>query len=178
MNFTFEFLGRSPGERELLPLFELLYRNSLEIAPTSSYSDEREEWFSAILPAMQDKRRHIAIAKCKDFPVGFLQYSTADGHLFIEELQLDRTARKTTLILKLISLMLSNIPDGIHTLEAYAHRQNKASIELILSLGLSEIRRLPEIGAIHYSGDARSLYGRFMKYRNFSTALISSDDGQ
>lgn len=178
MNFSFEFLGRKSTERELLPLFELLYRNSLEIAPTSSYSDEREEWFSAILPALQDEHRHIAVAKCDGATVGFLQYSASDGRLFIEELQLDRSARKTTLILRLVSLMLSNIPDGIHSIEAYAHQQNKASIDLILSLGLSEARRLPDIGAIHYTGDARSLYSRFMKYRNFATAVISRADGQ
>ena len=170
MNFKLEFLTRETKTDEFLPLFRLLYKNMKPITPLLPYEDELREWLSAVIPAMQDERRNTVIATFGGELVGFLQYSTDGEILYIEELQIDEYARKTTLILRLVSFMLSNIPDSIHTVSAYAHRENHESIAIILSLGLAEKRRLDDIEAIHFIGDAAPLLERFSKYRNFTSA--------
>ena len=171
MNFKLEFLDRGTKTDEFLPLFRLLYKNMKPITPLLPYEDELREWLSAVMPAMQDERRYIILAYSGGEIVGFLQYSTDGDILYIEELQIDKAARKTTLILRLVSFMLSNIPDSIQTVSAYAHRKNRVSIDLILSLGLAEARQLYDIEAIQFKGDAAPLLERFSKYGNLTQGV-------
>ena len=161
MDIRFSFLEKNGLSHSLPPLFDMLYENIKDIAPLLPYDEERKEWLGEVLPAMKEDERMIILAHSGDELAGFLQYYVKDELLVIEEAQLAKKFRRTSLILRFARFLCREVVGRVCFIEAYAHENNIISQSVIRSLGMKRIGQIADIGAIHYRGDATALFERF-----------------
>ena len=135
--FCFEFLDKTQKACWLPKLFEILYHNMKDIAPSGvSYEEEREEWLSAVGPALDKAPRQIVLIYDGVSLAGYFQYYVNGGIFMVEEIQLVPEYQGTTLFCALFRFLGEVLPDGIETLAAYAHKSNIRSQRIMKKLGM------------------------------------------
>lgn len=91
MGFSFAYAEKNKMEETLPILFEILYSNMSQIAPTgNSYEFDRREWFSNLIPAMQKEPRHIVLFYAGGALAGYFQYYINAGVFMMEQMQIKR----------------------------------------------------------------------------------------
>ena len=149
---TYALLNKVEKAIWLPKLFDLYYSNMSRIAPSGlNYDKEREQWLSAVSPALDKAPRQILLC-CEDGKLaGYIQYYTRGDLLMIEELQLAAIYQRSTVFFSLVRALVRLLPEGIRYVEAFADSRNRRSIALMKKLGM-EI--LEETEFVHLRGDA------------------------
>ena len=161
--FCFEFLDKTQKDCWLPKLFEILYHNMKDIAPSGvSYEEEREEWLSAVGPALDKAPRQIILIHAGAYLVGYFQYYVNGGIFMVEEIQLVPEYQGTTLLFALFRFLGNVLPDEIETLAAYAHKSNVRSQRIMKKLGMEQAGG-NEDTFYYFKGDFRPLAARFCK---------------
>lgn len=134
------FLNKESDLHLMEQLFDLLYVNMLPIAPSGlTYEKEKQQWMSEVVPAMAKAPRQIVLMYDGDTLVGYLQYYINSGLFMVEELQLRKDCRSTSLFAALWKFMCRVIPKDTHTTEAYADPRNLKSCHLMKKLGMQPV---------------------------------------
>lgn len=135
--YRFCQLNKAQKEAWLPQLFDLLHENMRLIAPSGlSYADEKALWLSQVSPALEKAPRQIILCFSGEELAGFLQYYTCQELLVVEEVQLKEAFQGTFLFFRLCKFLASVLPEGLHTLAAYADKRNGRSIRLMEKLGM------------------------------------------
>lgn len=155
------YLDKAEKELWLPRLFDLFYENMSVIAPGSmTYDAERAEWLANVGPALDKAPRRVLLALDGEKLAGYAMFYTRAELLMVEELQLHREYQGGLLFLRLCRKLLAELPQGVCTVEAYAHRQNDRSRKLMARLGMAE---LPEDSPfVHLRGDMDGIRQRFL----------------
>lgn len=161
---TLAYLNKEDKELWLPHLFDLFYENISVVAPSGmTYEEERTEWLANVSPALDKAPRRVLLAMDGEQLAGYVMFYTRNDLLMVEEVQLRRDYQGGLLFLRLCRKLLTDLPDGICTVEAYAHRQNDRSIALMKRLGMAEV---PEDSPfVHLRGDAADLAAHFLPGR-------------
>ena len=134
------FLDKTLEMHLMEQLFDLLYENMLPIAPSGlGYEEEKRQWLSEVVPAMAKAPRQIVLLYDGDILAGFLQYYINNGLFMVEEIQLSKDCRSTSLFAALWKFMSRMIPEDTHTIEAYADPRNLTSRHLMERLGMNPV---------------------------------------
>ena len=147
------FLGKESELHLMAQLFDLLYENMLPIAPSGlSYEEEKRQWMSEAVPAMAKAPRQIVLMYDGDTLAGYLQYYINEGLFMVEELQLRKDCRSTSLFAALWKFMSRIIPKATHTIEAYADPRNQVSRCLMEKLGMKQVEDDACAPLLHFRG--------------------------
>ena len=156
----FSFLDKARAEEVLPILFDLLYENMSQIAPTGMpYETERAAWLSEVLPAMQKEPRQILLMHDGDALAGYFQYYVNNGIFMVEEIQLKAAYQRSRALYRLCCFLKHILPEDILFIEAYAHKLNANSQSVIKSFGMECIEEKDDLW--HYRGDFKGLLERF-----------------
>lgn len=161
---TLVYLNKEEKDLWLPRLFDLFYENMSFIAPSGmDYEAERAEWLANVSPALDKAPRQVLLAVDGEELAGYVMFYTRDDLLMVEEVQLRRVYQGGLLFLRLCRKLLTDLPEQIHIVEAYAHRQNDRSRKLMERLGMVE---LPEDALfVHLRGDGSAIRKRFLPGR-------------
>lgn len=159
------FLEKTEKDFWLPRMFDLLYGNMREIAPSgASYEEERGQFLANVGPALEKAPRQVILAEENGELAGYVQYYTRGELLMVEEIQIRREHWGTLLFLRLCRYLLNALPAEIKTVEAYADPRNANSRRLMEKLGMTE---LPEEGPyIHLRGDALAIRYKLCGHRH------------
>ena len=134
-----------------------------DIAPSGvSYEEEREEWLSAVGPALDKAPRQIVLIYDGVSLAGYFQYYVNGGIFMVEEIQLVPEYQGTTLFCALFRFLGEVLPDGIETLAAYAHKSNIRSQRIMKKLGMVQTGE-DQGDFCYFKGDFPRLAARFCK---------------
>lgn len=156
--YMIRFLNKETELDLLEPLFDLLYENMAEIAPSGlSYEAEKQQFLSSVRPAMERAPRQIVLMYDGNTLAGYLQYYVNNGIFMVEEIQIRRGFRSTVLFAQLWKFMVGVIPADTQYIEAYADKRNLPSRRLIAKLGMNAVGDPPDGTCLHFRGSMHSL---------------------
>ena len=152
------FLNKETELHLLEQLFDLLYENMAEIAPPGlPYEAEKQQFLSNVRPAMEKAPRQIVLMYDEDALAGYLQYYVNNGIFMVEEIQIRKGFRSTSLFAQLWKFMAEMIPADTQYIEAYADKRNLPSRRLIAKLGMNAVGETPDGACLHFRGAFRSM---------------------
>ena len=161
--FCLNFLDKAQKDLWLPKLFEILYHNMKDIAPSGvSYEEEWEDWVSAVGPALDKAPRQIILIHAGDSLAGYFQYYVNGGVFMVEEIQIVPEYQGTTLFCALFRFLARVLPEGIETIAAYAHKSNLRSQKIMMKLGMEKAGE-SEGNFCCFKGDFRLVAARFQK---------------
>ena len=156
-------LNKNQKDLWLPRLFDLLYENMHQIAPSGlSRDQEQGQWLNQVSPALDKDPRQILLCFSDDTLVGFLQYYTRNDLLMIEEVQITNVYQRTFVFYRLCKHLLDTLPEQIKVIEAYADKRNHASIKLMGKMGMKAVDE-EESPFIHMQGSAQTVRTVFKK---------------
>lgn len=151
----FFFLSKAEKDVWLPIIFDLLYNNMKEIAPSGlPYEQEKAQWLSAVSPALEKEPRKIIMCISDDELVGYIQYYTRNDLLMIEEVQIKKPYQRTLIFHKMCKYLATTIPINIEFIEAYADERNSYSQKLMKKLGMEQSSEACSPGFIHLRSKA------------------------
>ena len=161
--YQFSFLDKTQSSDVLPLLFDILHENMSKIVPSEqSYADERNEWLTAVTPALAKAPRQIVLMHDGEILAGFLQYYVNNGIFMVEEIQLKPVYQRTRLLYELCRFLTDVIPSDTQYIEAFVHEKNVNSQKLQRSLGMAHVdTRGNDI--FHFRGDCQKLFKRFQR---------------
>ena len=127
-----------------------------------TYEEEYAEWFSNVYPAMQKPQRQIVLMYCEDRICGYFQYYVNLGTFMMEEIQIEREHHGKGVFSAFYSWLVRQLPNDIKTVEAYAHKANRRSREILEHLGLVQMEKGQENDFCHYRGTYQNLLNRYL----------------
>ena len=159
--YEFIYLDKSQKTEFLPILFDIIYENLNELGEGElSYEEEMQEFINEVGNALEKEARHLVLCYCKGELAGFLMYYTRDDLLMLEEVQLKKQYQKTMAFYRLCAFLLTNLPENIEKIEAYADIRNVNSIKLQKSLGMRKTES-HDAELYHFVGDAKKIRTRF-----------------
>lgn len=174
---TLCYMDKSEKGIWLPRLFDLLYENMASIAPSDlAYEAEKAAFIANVSPALDKAPRQVLLALDGQTLAGYVQFYTRGELLMVEELQLGRAYRAGSLFLSLARKLLADLPEGIATVEAYADRRNRHSLELMARLGMEA---MPEEDPrfLHLRGDAPAIRRRFSRKTGILSEMTGRENG-
>lgn len=140
------------------PLFDLLYDNMLSIAPSGlTYQEEKRQWLSEVMPAMSKAPRQIVLMYDGNALAGYMQYYINNGIFMVEEIQLRKDCRVSSLFVQLWKFMCRIIPEDTQFIEAYADPRNLPSRRLMEKLGMEPVEDGSYPNLLHFCGSLERL---------------------
>lgn len=160
----FSYLNKQEKEQWLPQLFDLLYENMQDIAPSGqSYEQEKSEWLAAVSPALEKASRQIIMCFVGGELAGYIQYYTRQQMLMVEEVQLKKKYHGTFLFYNFCKYLKSIIPNDLQAVEAYADKRNSNSIRLMKKMGMQICKSDTDSPFVHMRGSAESIYLLFSR---------------
>ena len=158
---TFTYLNKNKKEKILPELFDLLYDNMSEIAPTNlTYEKEQEQWLGNVSPALDKPARQIIMCYADEELIGYIQYYINGKLLMSEELQLKKEHHCTLTFYRFCKYFIGTLPADIEHVEAFAERRNIKSQKLMQRLGMELIDSNAEF--VHLRGEADEMIKNFI----------------
>lgn len=152
------FLDKETEMHLLEQLFALLYENMHLITPSGlSYDAEKQLWLSEVVPAMAKPPRQIVLLFDEGKLAGYLQYYINNGLFMVEEIQLRRDCRISTLFVSLWKFMSRVIPEDTRIIEAYADPRNHLSRKLMQKLGMEPVEDCSCTHLLHFRGSLEKI---------------------
>ena len=134
----FCYLDKIKKDQFIPELFDLFYENMSKIISfEKSFEDEKREWIECISEAVCKAPRQIILCLEDEEIVAFVMYYTRGDLLMIEELQIKEKHQRTRLCYRLFKYMLGMLPDDIATVEAFEHKENHNSHQVMKNLGMT-----------------------------------------
>lgn len=147
------FLDKQKKEAWLPQMFALFHENMHQfINDNRSYETQKANWISEISPALDKDPRQVILCTDDECFVGFLMYYTRHNLLMVEEVQIQRAYQKTSLFPTLCNFLKKNLSDDIQYIEAFAHKENLYSQQLMCKLGIHPIPGQEEFPFVHLRG--------------------------
>ena len=163
---SISFLDKRKKDCWLLKLFDLLYDNMCQIAPSGlPYEQEREQWLSNVSPALDKAPRQIILCFVNGGLAGYIQYYTRENLLMVEEVQIKKAYQGTFLFYRLCQHLVNTLPEDIRIIEAYADKRNLNSQKLMQKLGMETVEDHGESPFVHLRGSAQNANAYFTKLR-------------
>ena len=157
---TFTYLNKNEKEKILPELFDLLFDNMSEIAPTNlTYEQEQMQWLGNVSPALDKPARQIIMCYADEELIGYIQYYINSKLLMIEELQLKKEHHCTLTFYRFCKYFIGTLPADIEHVEAFAERRNIKSQKLMQRLGMELIDNNAEF--VHLHGEADEIIKKF-----------------
>ena len=157
------FLDKTEKDRWLPKLFDLYYGNMHAIAPSGEpYEKERSEWLSEVAPAVDKAPRRVLLCTDGEALLGYMQYYTRNDLIMVEELQIRKDYQQTLLFFRLCRYLAKQLSPDILHIEAFAHKQNAKSLELMKKLGILPLDE-KDCLFVHLRGSADIAKKRFLQ---------------
>lgn len=157
---AFTYLNKNEKEKVLPKLFDLLYDNMREIAPTNlTYEQEKKQWLDNVSPALDKPARQIIMCFDDEELIGYIQYYINSKLLMIEELQLKKEYHCTLTFYRFCKYFIGTLPADIKYVEAFAEKRNSKSQKLMQKLGMEFIDSSDEF--VHLRGNADEIIEKF-----------------
>ncbi len=154
MKYQFSFLDKQCAEKILPILFKILYSNMSVIAPTgNTYEQDFQLWQSSVAPALSKQQRQIVLMHSDDEIVGYFQYYVNDNVFMMEEIQIISNHQGTGLFRLFFMWLIDKLNKDIKFIEAYSHKNNTKSQNILKHLGLQSIGMNKNGNSYHYRGD-------------------------
>ncbi len=154
----FCFLDKTQKNEWLPILFDLFYENMKDIVPLDhSYEEEKREWLSNVLPAIDKAPRQIILCFSDNVFAGYVQYYTRNELLMIEEVQVKPQFWRTRVFYKMCRFLMQSLPSEIEIIEAYANKQNLNSQMIMRNLGMVRVDEKEDFPFIHLRGNAQEI---------------------
>ena len=164
MLFTFSFANKQDFAQIAPELFDLLYTNMSEIAPSGyCYEEDRAVWMAAVVPAMEKENRQVVLIYADGARAGYFQYYTTAETLMLEEFQLKRPYQGSGAFGALFSWLLPRLPEDLRFAEAYAHKQNLRSQAILEHLGLQRTGENKSGNSWHFGGSYAPLLEKYCR---------------
>ena len=155
---TFTHLDKSQKDIFLPKLFEILYSNMKDLAPSGlSYEEEKNVWLSNVSPAIDKPPRQIILCFDEDTLAGFMQYYVNGEKLVIEEAQLAEQYQRTTAFYRMCKYLCIDLPETVTIIEAYADNRNLDSISMMKRLGMEPKEPVGSSQYLHFKGTTEPL---------------------
>ncbi len=149
--FKFEYLDKEQKNEYLPILYDLLYSNMNDIAPTEF---EKNEFIKEVGEALEKSPRQIILCYYNEELAGFLMYYTRENMIMIEELQLAKKYQRTRALHRLCRFMIEILPQNIEFIESFVDKRNLNSLSLQQMLGL-KIENTVNQNLLHLRGEAK-----------------------
>ena len=157
---SFVNLNKNQKSHYLPLLFDILYSNMKDIAPTDvSYDKQKNEFLTEVSEALEKEPRRIILCYKDNDLAGFMMYYTRHDLLVIEEVQLKKEYQRTRLFSLLCKHMKSILPDSIVQVESYVEKRNSNSLTLQKKLGMEVIDEIND-DILHLKGEAKTIKER------------------
>ena len=158
---TFTYLNKNEKDIFLPKLFDLLYDNMREIAPSElPYELEKKQWLDNVSPAIDKPARQIILCFDNYKLIGYIQYYINGKLLMVEELQLKKEYHCTLTFYRFCKYFIGTLPADIEHVEAFVEKRNRNSQKLMQKLGMEHIDSSSEF--VHLRGAANELIKKFI----------------
>lgn len=158
----FKFIEKDKAEKYFPILFDILYSNMNEIAPTGEgYDADYKEWSRAVGEGLTKEARQIILICDDETVVGFFQYYVNDRVFMMEEIQFVKAYKGTGLFRQLYAHLCGIIPSETPYVEAFAHKNNIKSQGILKHLGLEPIGENRTGNSLHFRGDCQAMLDRY-----------------
>lgn len=158
---TFTNLNKKEKDIFLPKLFDLLYDNMHDIAPTNlSYEQEKEQWLSNVFPAIDKPARQIIMCYADGELIGYIQYYIRGKLLMIEELQLKKKYHCSLTFYRFCKHFIGTLSTDIEHVEAFADKRNINSQKLIEKLGIKLIDSNSDF--VHFRANTNEIINKFI----------------
>jgi len=162
MTFHFKFADKSRVEEYLPDCFKILRANMEAIAPDGkTYEEAFSEWYCAVYPAMSKDARQMALIFNEDELIGFFMYYVTGGTFMMEEIQIEKKYHQSGVFRLLYTWLLPKLPENTKTVEAYAHKNNLKSQNILEHLGL--VYHNKDGDCFHFKGNFEDLENKYQK---------------
>ena len=158
----FHKLPENEAENILSVLFKILHSNMSVIAPTGNdYEKDYRIWIEAVSHGLKQDARQIILIYDDAEIIGYFQYYVNSSTFMMEEIQFKKEYQGTGIFRLLYSYLFEMIPQETLYVEAYAHKQNSKSQNILKHLGLQIVGESRNGNSYHFRGDCRNVLKRY-----------------
>ena len=155
---TFDILSKDKADKVLPSLFRILHSNMNVIAPTgNSCEEDLSVWYNAVAPALEKGARQIILIYDDAEIIGYFQYYVNITTFMMEEIQFKKEYQGTGIFRLLYSYLFEIIPQETLYVEAYAHKQNSKSQNILKHLGLQIVGENTNGNSYRFRGDCQEM---------------------
>ena len=134
---SFRFLDSKQAETILPQMFDILFTNMNNIAPTgNSYDEDKAMWLSFMFSSVNKGPQQILLMYSDEELVGYFQYSIDGNTLFAEEIEIRPDYQRTFLFTLFFRYLMSIMPKNIEYIKANIHKDNLNSQTIAGKLGM------------------------------------------
>lgn len=186
---AFDILSKDKADKvlpSLLPsLFRILHSNMSVIAPSGNdYNEDYGIWSDAVSHGLKQDAQQIILIYDDAEIIGYFQYYVNSLTFMMEEIQFKKEYQGTEIFRILYSYLFEIIPQETLYVEAYAHKQNSKSQNILKHLGLRVVGESTNGNGYHFRGDCRKVLKKYdARERSIQTltqriSTILSDSSQ
>lgn len=158
----FHRLPKNDAEDILSVLFKILHSNMSVIAPTGDdFETDYRIWIEAVSNGLKQDARQIILIYDDAEIIGYFQYYVNSSTFMMEEIQFKKEYQGTGIFRLLYSYLFEIIPQETLYVEAYAHKQNSKSQNILKHLGLQIVGESTNGNSYHFRGDCRNVLKRY-----------------
>lgn len=159
---VFDILSKDKPDKVLPSLFRILYSNMSVIAPTENdFEKGYHIWIDAVSHGLKQDARKIILIYDNAEVIGYFQYYVNSSTFTMEEIQFKKEYQGTGIFQFLYSYLFEIIPQETLYVEAYAHKQNSKSQNILKHLGLQIVGENRNGNSYHFRGDCRNVLKRY-----------------
>ncbi|MFR1481299.1 MAG: GNAT family N-acetyltransferase, partial [Hydrogeniiclostridium mannosilyticum] len=158
----FDILSKDKLDKVLPSLFRILHSNMSVIAPTGNdFEKDYRIWIDAVSHGLKQGARKIILLYDDAEIIGYFQYYVNSSTFMMEEIQFKKEYQGTGIFRLLYSYLFEIIPQETLYVEAYAHKQNSKSQNILKHLGLQIVVESTNGNSYHFRGDCRNVLKRY-----------------
>ena len=164
-HFVFQYMDKQNYENVLPRLFDILYTNMNEIAPTNNtYETDLASWTSCIVPTLLAQCRETVLMYCGCELVGYFRYylDYLTQTLRMEEMQIIPAFQGSGVFSGLYTWLVPQLPENILIVTAYAHKKNYKSQAVLKHLGLVCKGENKNGTSFFFQGDYSKIYNKYI----------------
>ena len=164
---AFEILSKDKPDKVLPSLFRILHSNMSVIAPTGNdFEKDYRIWIDAVSHGLKQDARKIILIYDDAEIIGYFQYYVNSSTFMMEKIQFKKEYQGTGIFRLLYSYLFEIIPQETLYVEAYAHKQNSKSKNILKHLGLRIVGESTNGNSYHFRGDCRKVLKRYDNMKN------------
>lgn len=141
-------------------MFSVLYDNMSKIAPTGcTRAEDYEVWSKNVVPVWEDGRRKVVLIFCGDELCGFFQYAVYGETFRMDEIQFKAEVQGSGLFGELYRYLVREVvPPQTKYAEAYSHKKNIKSQQILAHLGLTAVGENANGNSLHFRGEYKTIF--------------------
>lgn len=134
---TFSFFDKNESEKILPEMYDILFTNMNNIAPTgNSYETDKKIWLSFMLPSIEKGNKHIILMYVDKTLAGYFQYNINGDVMMVEDIQIKPEFHRTMLFCGFFKYFINIVPRNVVCIEANIHKNNMNSQTIAKKLGM------------------------------------------